>query len=372
MKLVVTGGHLTPAMALLEAAKSKGWDAVMIGRDVASSNYGVLSREKAEVENLGYLFTTIPLIKFNRHEPIKSVLKLPKLSLSVTSARRQLIEFSPDVVAAFGGYVSVPVIMAAKSLGIPVVAHEQTVRLGLANRLMIPLIQKLAVSFESTLSQIPDKKGILVGNLIRRAFFSPVSIPPEWEAALPKKPILYITGGNQGSMILNDLISSLYPEVLANYNLVHQCGDSEKFRQFELLNQIRLHLPPGLRRSLVIRSWFNTNEVAWLFQNAVGIISRSGANTVTEILALKIPAILIPLPYTQGDEQTLNARFLSDKGAAILIPQKDLNARLLTSQIGHLVDHNRKYKKAFAHIDHANNDKSVDRFIGLLNQSHTK
>lgn len=333
MNIVVTGGHLTPAYGFIEEAISRQAKVVVIG------SLGPNSLEAAEFAKLNTPYYSIYPIKYNRYHKLTSIVKLPALIVPIIQSIHLLRRLKPDRVLVFGSFTALPVALAAKSLSIPVFMHEQTRTVGLANRLISRFADGCAVSYPETLSLIHSRYKRLTGNILRRSIWQAPS-----SAGLPlptSHPILYITGGNQGSAAILTAIEPLIPELSKTYQLVIQIG--------------RNHFPAFDSSHALIKNWFSADEVSWLLSQAKFVISRGGANTVAEIMAFGTPAIIVPLSQSSDDEQLKNAQILAEQAAAVIIPQSDLGSNTLRLAIHQLETDYSKYKQGAAALRHRQN-----------------
>ena len=341
------GGHLTPALALLQKAKESSDKVLFVGRKFTSRKYKIPSREKSEVEKVGASFVTFDAPKLERHSLLVSMIRMPQMITAVIRAKLIVRGFKPDVVVAFGGYLSVPMAVAAKLSGVPVVIHEQTRTAGLANQLVAKLAKKVAISWPESEKYFPRHKLIVTGNLIRKGLVGNKPAKPDWVSHFDNKPILYVTGGNQGSMTLNRTIGQILYKLTKQFNVIHQCGSYGGDREFTIYSRLRSNLKEIERESYVVRSWLTTEEVSWVLRQAEMIVSRSGANTVSEIIASRVPAIFVPLPIAYKNEQMLNARALEKRGTAEIIEQKNLTADALWKLVVKMTRSRSKYVNSF-------------------------
>lgn len=280
VKIVVTGSHPTPAEALI-AVLPKHVRAVRYSRPAGP--------------------------KIKRHD-WRSVFGLVRLPGVTAGCVRELKRLAPRLVVSFGGYSAVPVCLAAKWLKLPLVIHEQTFGAGLASRLTAIWADRVAVSWSSSRKFFPKDKTVLTGNPIR----------PEI-ARTRRRPagVLYVTGGSQGSLAINRALKPILPRLLREFIVYHQYG-----RQTPLTRH----------RRYFARPYFPVRELAGIYSRAKLVIGRAGINTLTELAYLGIPAVLIPLPFTQKGEQLTNARWLEKLGLALVLPQENLTpATLLVS-----------------------------------------
>jgi UDP-N-acetylglucosamine--N-acetylmuramyl-(pentapeptide) pyrophosphoryl-undecaprenol N-acetylglucosamine transferase len=341
-KILISGGHLTPALALIDYLKENKIESeiTFLGRLYSQEINKQESQEKKEVER-----RNIKFVPFNAPRPNKNILgKIPfliKLSFAYFKALFLMIKYHPQVFISFGGYLAVPIAIAAWSLGIKVITHEQTVTAGQANIIIGKFAKKIALSHKESAKHFPKQKIIVTGNPIRPDLVNAKPKRPTWAKDLSSnKPTLLITGGNQGSYIINTTISQVLPKIIKTWNVIHACGNpTSKINYQAELNSIKDNLPAGHRKNYVIREWLTTPELAWVYNIADGAVSRSGANTVQELTFAQIPTIFIPLPFSKGNEQLLNAKTITEKGSGVLLEQKNLNAESLLKEINFIKKH---------------------------------
>lgn len=317
MKVVITGSHFSPAYAVI---KKCNWKTIVIGRKYALSNTDKFSYEYKLCKEKKIPFVVLDVPRFLRVSPIKSLASSVKVIKSINKARKILKELNPDVVFSFGGYTALPVVIAAYLLKKTVVIHEQTLGAGIANRISAVFADKIFISFSSSRKYFPKKKTYLTGNPIREEILSTEKLKPVVNS---KKPIIYVTGGSTGSMAINDMLGKIIPS-LSDYFIIHQHGlsDSNTFND---------------NKDYLAKPFFSPQEVAWIMQNASLIISRSGINTVSEILYLGVPAIFIPLPYGQKNEQLKNAKYAQKNGRTTYFVQEKIVPKVMISTIRDMI-----------------------------------
>jgi UDP-N-acetylglucosamine--N-acetylmuramyl-(pentapeptide) pyrophosphoryl-undecaprenol N-acetylglucosamine transferase len=327
MKILLSGGHLTPALALLEYALSQKDEVVFVGRLYAQEQTKQLGREKKEIEKRGVKFIPFSSGKIAGLTPWTVCIEIPKVILSFFRAFFILLKERPSVFVSFGGYLAVPLAVAAWVLHIPIVTHEQTRSSGMANKFIAHFASAVAVSYEETIQLFPQNKTHLIGNPIRKQVLNPKVQQPEWFDNKSNKPLLYITGGSQGSQIINMTVWQVLPKLAQEWMIIHQCGNPTTQMNYKMeLEQRRKSLPVAHQANYIVSEWLTEEEQAWIYTHAQAIISRAGANTVQELLILGRPAIFIPLLFAHNDEQTKNAQAVVETGAALLLPQKELGA----------------------------------------------
>jgi UDP-N-acetylglucosamine--N-acetylmuramyl-(pentapeptide) pyrophosphoryl-undecaprenol N-acetylglucosamine transferase len=221
--------------------------------------------------------------------------------------------------------------------------HEQTVTSGLANRIIAHFAAKIAVSFESSRSLFPESKVVVTGNPIRPEIFE---IRNKRLYLKTRRPVIYITAGNQGSHVINQTVRAILPELLESYVVIHQVGAAGVTDDFEELNTVAESLPEDRRHRYYLEKYIGPEDIGAVFASSDLVIGRSGANTVADLAARRLPAIFIPLPFATHDEQTKNAKLLSDAGSAVILPQRELTPERLLAVTKMMVENIARYKKA--------------------------
>ena len=246
--------------------------------------------------------------------------------------------FKPDVVLATGGYVSVPPVVAAGLSGVPVLIHEQTVTVGLANQIAGRFARRIALSFAESLEELPAdlrSKAVVTGNPVRSVIFggkkANAVVRYGFVANDDAFPCVYVTGGAQGSRIINRAVEACLSDLLSFCRVVHQCGKQPEGTEqdFDRLCVARGRLPDEKQRRYHVTPFVEAGEIGDLFALTDLIVGRSGAGTVAEACALGIPAIFVPLQPASGDEQMKNAGRLANVGAAVILTQSECSGENL-------------------------------------------
>ncbi|MBU0974692.1 UDP-N-acetylglucosamine--N-acetylmuramyl-(pentapeptide) pyrophosphoryl-undecaprenol N-acetylglucosamine transferase [Patescibacteria group bacterium] len=348
MKILITGGHLTPALAFIDFINKNHPDdkIIFLGRTHTQNKTKQVSREKQETAKKGVLFIPFKSIKLSRNNILEKLKAVPVLITSTFKSIAILSKNKPNVFVSFGGYLAVPVTFAAWIMRVPIITHEQTRTVGIANKLISKFANIIAVSYKESLKNFPANRTFVTGNLIRKNILSVNSTRPKWIEINQKNPILYVTGGSQGSEIINHTISQVMKYLTKDWIVIHQCGNSTKTRNYKKeLTQIKNSLPMSNKNNYYVREWLDEEDLSWIYSNAKIIVSRAGANTTEEIAIRGIPSILIPLPFSHNDEQLKNAQALSNKSQAILLEQKFLNPKTLLESIELINKYNRKFSR---------------------------
>lgn len=344
-KIVITGGHFTPALAVIEELKSRGgWEIYYFSRKYAFEGKKILAEEFLEIPKTGADYISITAGRLQRKFTRYTLLSLLRIPLGFLQSFYHLWRIKPAVVLSFGSYTSTPVVIAGWLLRIPVISHEQTISEGLANKINAFFSQKIAVSFSSSLEIFPPKKAVLTGNPLRKAVFNPQKTPQAREVLLRLRktglPLIYITGGNLGSRTINQTVGEILPKILKKFVVVHQCGLAD----LELVEKAAENLPEQLKERYFFKSFWPAEEIGWLFKEADLVITRAGANITYELGALRKSAILIPLPFAQKNEQLENARQLVACGLGLILAQKELTPQNLWWSIEEVSGRRSKYR----------------------------
>lgn len=350
-KIIITGTHTTPAIELinqLQKDEQFNWEIYYIGRCYNSSVSTQPSIESKLIPEVGVKFLGIQCGKLDRRWLLNTIRGIPQIFTGFQDANSIIKKIKPDIVVSFGGYVSVPVVIAAKLNHIKSITHEQTFTTSLSTKINSFFVDKIALSFPSKKN---NPKEIVTGNLLRQDIYNLKSKLFENLIQNKKRPIIYITAGNQGSKILNDSILSILPD-LKKFTIIHQTGETEysKIKQFSI-NQNNYHVFDYIKQA----------DIGWVLNHADIIISRSGANTTQEIIALNKKCILIPLPVSQQNEQILNAKWvrLQLPKTTTIIYQQDLTPKKLLNKI------NQTYK-----IKTKETSNKSQKNLALLNLIH--
>lgn len=326
-----TGGHVTPALATIAVLRER----VPLTLLWLGTADGV---ERRMVAGQGIPFQPIEAGKLRRYFSLQTAVDAARLPVGVLQALLALRRFRPDVVFSTGGFVSVPAVVAAALLRVPVLTHEQTAQVGLANRINLRFAAVLALPYEASRAYLPPTRTrvVVTGNPVRADLLTGNAAEGARRFGLTTAlPTLYVTGGARGAHALNETVAQLLPGLLERYQVIHQCGPASANGDYPRLAALAVTWPAELRARYALRE-FVGDELPHVYALAALVIGRAGAGTVAELANLGKPAVLIPLPGTGGDEQTKNARLLADAGGAILLPEADLTPTRLAETIDRL------------------------------------
>ena len=318
-KIVMTGGgtagHVTPNIALIPTLRDANYEIYYIG-----SYEGI---EKRLIEEQGIPYYGISSGKLRRYFDPKNFSDPFKVIKGLGQAIGLLKKLKPDIVFSKGGFVSVPVVLAAKFCGIPAIIHESDITPGLANKIAIPCATKVCCNFPETLKYLPKEKACFTGSPIRQELLT-----GDADAALhfcklssKNKPVLLIVGGSTGSKVINTTIRAALSILLKDYFVIHLCGKG--------------NLDDSLKKTDgYVQLEYAGKELADIFALADIVISRAGANSICELLALHKPNILIPLSAaaSRGD-QILNANSFKTSGYSYVLEEEKLSIDTLQEAI---------------------------------------
>jgi UDP-N-acetylglucosamine--N-acetylmuramyl-(pentapeptide) pyrophosphoryl-undecaprenol N-acetylglucosamine transferase len=337
MKILFTGGgtagHINPIIAISRKIKE-----IYPQEDI---RFFYIGPKDNFAENLlsqeGFKIKTISSGKIRRYLGFQSFFQnisdiLFKIPVGFFQALFYIFIFSPDLIFSKGGYGSIPVVLAGWLLMVPIFFHESDVSLGAANRLMSRFALEIFISFPfEKMDYFLPHKMISVGNPIR----SEILGGEEEEARkifnlTGGKPVILILGGSQGSQRINDLILEILPEILINFELIHQCGE-KNFQQVEA--EAKVMIDESLGKYYHLFPFLGENELKNAYKIADLIVSRAGSGSIFEIAALAKPSILIPLPEAAQDHQIKNAYTYADRGACIVIEEANLTPHFFLERL---------------------------------------
>ena len=339
-----TAGHVTPNIALMGRLKEQGYQISYIG-----SYNGI---EKTLIEELGIPYYGISSGKLRRYFDLKNFTDPFRVLKGFSEARKLLKQLKPDVIFSKGGFVTVPVVIAAGRLKIPAIIHESDMTPGLANKLCIPSAVKVCCNFPETKAHLPEGKAVVTGTPIRPELLQgDADKGRAFTGFTSEKPVIMIIGGSLGAQAVNDAIRRILPELLKDFQVVHLCG---KGKQDDSKNDLKGY----------VQYEYIESELADLFAMADIVISRAGANAICELQALKKPNLLIPLSAnaSRGD-QILNARSFEKQGFSMVLEEETITDEVLLKAVHDLYDHRETYRAA---MENAPGQDSISVICDLI------
>lgn len=339
-----TAGHVTPNIALMGRLKEQGYQISYIG-----SYNGI---EKTLIEELGIPYYGISSGKLRRYFDLKNFTDPFRVLKGFSEARKLLKQLKPDVVFSKGGFVTVPVVVAAGRLKIPAIIHESDMTPGLANKLCIPSAVKVCCNFPETKAHLPEGKAVVTGTPIRPELLQgDAAKGRDFTGFTSEKPVIMIIGGSLGAQAVNDAVRRILPDLLKDFQVVHLCG---KGKRDDSKNDLKGY----------VQYEYIESELADLFAMADIVISRAGANAICELQALKKPNLLIPLSAnaSRGD-QILNARSFEKQGFSMVLEEEAITDEVLLKAIHDLYAHRETYRAA---MENAPGQDSISVICDLI------
>ena len=341
-----TAGHVTPNIALIARLKEEGYKISYIG-----SYTGI---EKTLIEEQGIPYYGISSGKLRRYFDLKNFTDPFRVLKGFGEARKLLKKLQPDIVFSKGGFVSVPVVVAAGRLKIPTIIHESDMTPGLANKLCIPSAVKVCCNFPETKSHLPEGKAVVTGTPIRQELLSgDPQKGRDFTGFTADKPVILIIGGSLGAQAVNTAVRNILPQLLPEFQVVHLCGKGKKDESLTGLTGY-------------VQYEYIEKELADLFAMADIVISRAGANAICELQALKKPNLLIPLSAnaSRGD-QILNARSFEKQGFSMVLEEEEITDQVLLDAVKKLFENRDTYRRA---MENAPGQDSIAVICDLIHQ----
>ena len=347
-KIILTGGgtagHVTPNLALLPALREEDFEIHYIG------SYNGIERRLIEAASIPY--DGISSGKLRRYFDLKNFSDPIRVLKGYFEARKLMKKYKPDIVFSKGGFVAVPVVLAAKHYKVPVIIHESDMTPGLANKICIPAASKVCCNFPETLKYLPEDKAVLTGSPIREELLHGDRLAGLQYAHLSAdRPVILIIGGSLGSVTVNQAVRSILPQLLKTYQVIHICGKG------------------NLDESLIGTAGYVQYEyvdapLKHLFAAADLVISRAGANSICELLALRKPNLLIPLSAaaSRGD-QILNANSFAKQGFSKVLEEEALSDDSLLDAINDLYLNRNSYIQS---MEQSNLNNAVKTVVSLI------
>lgn len=349
MKILISGGHLTPALAFIDYVRERSteYSFVFVGRIYSRATTKQKAKEKEAIKKRNIPFIAFDSGKLGEGSFFAIPYSLFKTLQAFFTSVSIFAKEKPDAYLSFGSYLSVPLALAAWVMRVPIIVHEQTRSIGFANGLVSRFARLVAVTYPETARMVKNKHVAVTGNPIRASILKTSDQKPEWFSTKSKDQILFIVGGSQGSEIINTTIAQCLQQLTRKYIVIHQCGNKTTLRNYKKeLEYEKKKLSQNTQEKYFVREWISAEDLAWVYTHAHIAISRAGANTLQELSLRHIPTIYIPLPFSHQNEQYLNAKALADTKQAVLIPQKDLSPEVLLAEVEHLDKKHKAYKRA--------------------------
>jgi len=338
MKILVTGGHFSPALALIESLP-KGTEVLIVGRKYSFEGDNAYSYEYTVSQKMGLPFKNIVTGRLQRKLTKTTLFSLAKMPIGIIQAIQITNSFKPDVVFTCGGYIALPIALASYIKNIPIVIHEQTQHAGLANKIISKFAHTICITFESSRKFFTGKNVVVTGNPLRKHIFE-----SKKTILIPEgRKLIYVTGGSSGSHFINETVFALLPKLLEDYFIIHQTGRSTQFDDFSKANALRDQ--QSQKERYYVYDYIYPEQIGWILDHASLVITRSGINTVYELLALGKVALCIPLPHGQLNEQLENAKLMQKIGTGDYIIQDEATPEAVLQKIQDIFNNYISYQK---------------------------
>ena len=346
-----TGGHIYPALAIVNKIKEKEPNSEFL-------YIGTHNRmEKDIVPAHGIPFETIEIYGFNRKKLQKNIKTIQCFMKAIKKCKKLIKEFNPDVVIGVGGYVTGPVIYSAKKLGYKTFIHEQNSIPGKANLFLSKYADRIGVSFKSTVKEFPEYKTIFTGNPCSENALKITEAKKSEFGLSESKPLVLFVMGSLGSSRVNDfLIKTMSLFQGKNYEVLYVTGANE----YEKLKDTKL--PHNVKMVPYIEN------MTRIMKKTDILVSRAGASTLSEIIALQIPSILIPSPYVPDNHQYKNAMDLVNKDASVLIEEKNLKGDILIREIDNMLNNKEELNKMKENLKELSIPESATKIYNTINE----
>ncbi|MCM8711724.1 undecaprenyldiphospho-muramoylpentapeptide beta-N-acetylglucosaminyltransferase [Clostridium sp. SYSU_GA19001] len=339
-----SAGHVTPNLALIPRLKEEGYDIEYIGTADG------IERRIIEQHNIKYHI--IVSGKLRRYFDIKNFTDPFRVLKGIKQAYDIIKKEKPNIVFSKGGFVAVPVVLAAYLNKIPVIAHESDITPGLANKLSIPYCTKICATFPEALKKLNKNKAVLTGTPIRKELLEGSKIKGLKICGFnDNKPVLLIIGGSLGAKVINEIVRSNIDVLLKSYNIIHICGKNNVEDNYNVKN--------GYKQFEYV-----SEELPHLMASADIVVSRAGANSIFELLALKKPNLLIPLSAksSRGD-QILNAESFEKSGFSMVLKEEALDNKSFLKSLEELYNNKENYVKNMLNSKYSNGVEPIVKLI---------
>lgn len=361
MNILISGGHFTPALAVIQKLGSSV-SILVLGRKNSFEGDSGLSFEYVSCESLNIPFRSIDAGRLQRVFTKYMLVSIIKFPLGLIQSFLILRDFKPDIVLVFGGYIGFTVAISAFVMRIPVILHEQTQKAGLANKCISLFAKKVLISFASSKKYFPSRKIQYTGNPIRSEVFKTIK-PLKLKDSIP---MIYVSGGGGGSHFINNQVKKILPLLLQKFCVVHQTGDSRTFCDYEEMLEFKKTLSKNITERYIVKKFILTDEIGWVLKKADLVVSRAGINTVCELIALLKPCLLIPLSHGQRSEQQDNAKLVEKVGIGQVMAESEIAAESLYRKIVYLMDHKDEFKRRSSDLSNEEFFHAADKIVDVI------
>lgn len=336
-KIVIVGGHLTPALATIEELNEGKVETIFYGRKYSTEGSSRISAEYSVISEKKIKFRNLTAGRLQRKFTKYTMLAIIKIPLGFIQSFVYLLMDRPSLTVSFGGYLSTPVVFSAWLLGIPSITHEQSPIGGLANKINSLFVEKIYLAWASSLKYFPNEKTEIIGNPVMQSLTNKkISNKKLKDFIKGADKLIYVTGGNQGSHFINNLIFKSQ-NMLKDYKIIHQVGKVNFKDDHKKANAIK-------SKNYFWIDYIKSEDLGAVLSTSSLVISRSGANIVWELGLFGKVALLIPLPTSAAGEQKYNAQILEKAKTARVLNQDDLSEDVLINEIKDIFQNYQNYK----------------------------
>jgi UDP-N-acetylglucosamine--N-acetylmuramyl-(pentapeptide) pyrophosphoryl-undecaprenol N-acetylglucosamine transferase len=358
-RIILTGGHAaTTAVATIQELRKRRSDLSLhwVGTKRAFEGKTIPNLESFVLPRLGVKQHLLISGKLQRKFTIWTIPSLIKIPISFVHALLIILSIRPNLIVSFGGHTALPVVFIAKLFKTPVIIHEQTMAVGLVNKISSYFADKIALARYQSLKYFPKDKCEVVGNPVITQF---LKVNAKHKIGNP--PTLFITGGSRGSTAINSIIEEVIKVLLKDFLIIHHTG----FIDFDKFTKIKNNISYEFRKKYTLHARIDPVRMHEVYKKSDIVISRAGANAVSEIMVTQRPAILIPLPIAYLEEQKKNAKFAEKFGIAKVIDQKDLTSEKLLKEI---LSIKKNWSRMIASVKNKKNPdiKASSKFVDLI------
>jgi|694.fasta_scaffold01822_15 UDP-N-acetylglucosamine--N-acetylmuramyl-(pentapeptide) pyrophosphoryl-undecaprenol N-acetylglucosamine transferase len=350
-KILFTGAHHNSALALLDWIKQNSdmqVSFVWVGRKLVPGSVDVFTPEYKEVVSRDIPFYNISAGKVYRFKHAKFVFAFLKnlflIPIGFISAFKILIKEKPDLIISFGGYIAVPIVIVGFFMRIKSVSHEQTLSVGLANQINYLFTQKIYTAWPIEYYPVNYReKMTFVGLPLKQSFIKQIQSKEIFNFE-NSNPVIYVTGGKNGSHVINEAVLRAVPGLISSFNIIWAAGSVKGSFDYEhIKKEIEIK---GYDKNILLKEYFDESEIGKVFNTCDLVISRSGAHTIYELIYLRKPCLLVPIPWASHNEQYKNAKVVENAGLGLIIEENDLSSQYLIEKASYMLNHLDYYKES--------------------------
>jgi len=358
LTIAFCGGHHTSSLPIIDSLlENDEFNLIFIGRKKAFKDDKNDSLEYLDIQERKIKFYDLKTSKFFK----SNIFSIFKIILGFFHAFYILLKDNVKLVVSFGGYIAVPVVLAAFLLRRKIITHEQTVVVGLGNKFISFFADRVLLTWPSSLQYFDKKKSLVIGLPLRKSFFD---LSRNLFPIKNTLPTIFITCGKTGSHIINEFVHDNLEFLLTHFNLIHQSGDYSVTNDFSKLFNYYEKIKDNVKGQYYLHKFLNEDQVNSAFHTCEFLVSRSGAHTIYEILHFNKKAILIPIPWVSQNEQYLNAKLVFDAGLGLILEENNLTLSNFKIYVKRILS--KEFKLKDSSIKEIINLKTSQKFINEI------